>query len=399
MPSETLPGAPPPVRTSRDYGLVLAAKTARTFCYGYLGVLLPVYLSDLGMGAAGVGASVTFTLAGSAALTWAIRRPVERWGTRAALVGLAGLSAVSAGLFLATSEPWLVVLAAMLGNVAVGTGETGPFLSIEQVVVTRATPPERRTMALSVYNFVGYAAAALGAATLGLVHDPRLLFAVFLGAAGLQAALFTRLSAARLARPAARSGWLPASPVIRKVAALFSLDSFAGGFILQSLIAYWFHERFGMDLATLGAVFFATQVLTALSLLAAARLADRFGLLNTMVFSHLVSSAFLVGMAFAPSGGVAVALLLLRQLLSQMDVPTRQAFLMAIVPDHEREEAAISTTLARTVTQAVSPAVTGWVMQAVALGAPFVIGGGLKMVYDLLIYFTFRRVPLRPGGG
>jgi MFS family permease len=390
---------PPAPQATRDYGLVLAAKTARTFCYGYLGVLLPVYLSDLGMGAAGVGASITFTLAGSAALTWAIRRPVERWGTRATLLGLAGLSAASALLFLAARDPWLVVLAAMLGNVAVGTGETGPFLSIEQVVVTRATPPERRTMALSVYNLVGYAAAALGAAALGLVRDPRLLFAVFLGAAALQAALFARLSAARIVRPAARPGRLAASPVIRKMAALFSLDSFAGGFVLQSLIAYWFHERFGMDLATLGVVFFATQVLTALSLLAAARLARRFGLLNTMVFSHLVSSVFLVGMAFAPSGGAAVALLLLRQLLSQMDVPTRQAFLMAIVPDHEREAAAISTTLARTVTQAVSPAVTGWVMQAVALSAPFVLGGGLKMVYDLLIYFTFRRVPLRPEGG
>jgi MFS family permease len=327
-----------------------------------------------------------------------VRRPVERWGARAALLGLAGLSVAAAALFLVARDPWLVVLGAMLGNVAVGTGETGPFLSIEQVVVTRATPPERRTLALSIYNLAGYAAAALGSIALR-VAVPRVLFWVFGAAALLQAALFARLAGTRIARPARGGGLFPASPVIRRIAALFSLDSFAGGFIVQSLIAYWFHVRFGMDLAALGTVFFAAQLVTALSLLAAPPLARRFGLLNTMVGTHLVSSTFLVAMALSPSGILAVVFLLLRQLLSQMDVPTRQAYLMAVVEDGEREEAALSTTLARTVTQAVSPAITGWVMQALALSAPLVLGGGLKMLYDLLIYFTFRRVPLRPEGG
>jgi MFS family permease len=401
--ASTQPGSPAPpsspVLPARDLGLVLAAKTARTFCYGFLGVLLPVYLADLGMNSAGVGLSVTLTLVGSAVLTWSVRRPVERWGARASLLALSGLSVVAAVLFLAGRNPWLVVLGAMLGNVAVGTGETGPFLSIEQVVVTRATRPDRRTLALSVYNLAGYAAAALGSIALRFVPDPRPLFAVFLAAALLQGVLFSRLAGARIARPAGHRGIFPASPVIRRIAALFSLDSFAGGFIVQSLIAYWFHVRFGMDLASLGTVFFAAQLVTALSLLAAPPLARRFGLLNTMVATHFTSSTFLVAMAFSPSGTVAVAFLLLRQLLSQMDVPTRQAYLMAVVEDHEREEAAISTTLARTVTQAVSPAITGWVMQGIALSAPLVVGGGLKMLYDVLIYFTFRKVPLRPDGG
>ncbi len=168
--------------------------------------------------------------------------------------------------------------------------------------------------------------------------------------------------------------------------------------MLQSLVAYYLHVRFGLDLAALGRVFAAAQVLTAVSLLLAAPLAARLGLLPTMVFSHLASNVLLMAIAAAPSAGTAVGLLLARHLLSQVDVPTRQAWLMAVVADHEREAAASTTNLARTLAQAVTPAVTGWVMQAVALSAPFVLGGGLKIVYDLLVFFAFRRVPGDPGG-
>jgi MFS family permease len=375
---------------------LLLAKAIRTFCYGFLGILLPVYLADLGLGATGIGFAVTCTLAGSAALTWAVRRPAERLGARAALGALAVLSAAAAGLLLVSSHPWVVVLAAMLGNVAVGTGETGPFLSIEQVVIARAVSGARRTTVLSVYNLLGYAAAGLGAIIVGLAA-PRALFAVFLAGSAAQALLYARLPAvAPAARRAAGAG--PSAALIRRLAALFALDSFAGGFVLQSLVAYFLYERYGLGLEALGRIFFVAQLVTAASLLLAARAARRFGLLNTMVVSHLASNVFLIAIAFAPTAWAAVALLYARQLLSQMDVPTRQAYVMAVVEDEEREAAATTTTLWRTVAQAVSPTVTGWVMGAVALTAPFVIGGGLKIVYDVLLWLTFRNVkPDQPG--
>jgi MFS family permease len=373
-------------------GPVLVAKTLRTFCYGFLGILLPVYLADHGMDARGVGLAMTCTLVGSAVLTWAVRRPAERLGARAALGALAALSALAAVLLLVSDHPWVVVLAAMIGNVAVGTGETGPFLSIEQVVVARAVPGPRRTAVLSVYNLLGYAAAGLGAAIVGLAA-PRALFALFLAVAVVQAMLYARLPIMAVTRTTSARG--ASSALIRRLAALFALDSFAGGFVLQSLVAYFLHERYGLGLEALGQIFLVAQLVTAASLLLAARAARQFGLLNTMVVSHLISNVFLIAIAAAPAAWAAVVLLYARQLLSQMDVPTRQAYVMAVVEDHEREAAATTTTLWRTVAQAVSPTVTGWVMASVALGAPFVVGGGLKIVYDVLLWATFKDVKPR----
>ena len=380
-----------------DVLAIFVAKTARTFCYGFLGILLPVYLSDLGLSAAGLGVAVTLTLAGSAALTWLVRRPAERYGARATLLTLGALSAVAAVIFLSSRDPRLVVLAAILGNVAVGTGETGPFLTLEQVRITRAIPGSRRTVALSVYNFLGYAAAALGAVTVGALAAYRPLFVIFLAGAAVQCAAYACLPReASVERRRPEGTRLPSAPLIRRLAALGALDSFAGGFVLQSLVVYFFHERYALSLEALGYVFFATQILTAASLLLAARAAARFGLLATMVVSHLVSNVVLILIAFAPTASVAIALLCVRHLLSQMDVPTRQAYLMAIVADHEREAAATTTNVVRTVAQAVTPALTGWVMQAVALAAPFVAGGALKIAYDLLLYWTFKDVKLNP---
>jgi MFS family permease len=377
-------------RANREVTAVLVAKGVRTFCYGYLGILLPVYLAELGLSASGVGTSITLTLVGSAALTWGVRVPAERLGARAALSALAALSGLAAALLLLARGPWLVVLAAMLGNVAVGAGETGPFLSIEQVVLARAVPPRARTTALSVYNLLGYGAAALGAGAVAL-GAPRTLFAGFLVAALVQVAAYAALGPLAIARPSGTPARRP-SPLIRRLAALFALDSFGGGFVLQSLIAYFLHERFDLGLPALGRVFLIAQLLTAASLLLAPHLARRFGLLPTMVVTHLVSNVFLIAIAAAPAAWVAVALLFGRQLLSQIDVPTRQAYLMAIVDDAEREAAATVTTLWRTAAQAVTPLVTGWVMQTIALSTPFVLGGGVKILYDILLYRMFKDV-------
>ena len=378
----------------RNARLVFVAKTTRTFCYGFLGVLFPVYLTRLGFGAGELGVAVTLTLLASAAMTFAIRRPAERYGPRAALLAQAALIVLSAGLFLLTAEPWVVVAAAMVGNLAVGTGETGPFLSLEQVVVTRDTPRDRLNTVLSLYNLTGYAAAGLGAAAVGqAAASPPLLFGIFLVSGLVQLVVYglMRAEPPRVAAAGARAG-APSRSLVRRLAALFALDSLAGGFVLQSLIAYWFYARFGAGLAALGWIFFGAQMLSGLSLLLAARIAPRLGLVNTMVFSHLISNLLLIGVAFAPTLDLAVAFLLARHLLSQMDVPTRQTFLMLAVEDHEREAAASLTNVSRTLAQSMSPTLAGWVMQGISLGAPLLVGGGLKIVYDLVLYATIRNV-------
>ncbi len=382
---------------ARDARLVFIAKTTRTFCYGSLGVLFPVYLTELGLDARGLGVAVTLALLSSAALTVAVRRPAQRWGPRTALLGLAALIVLSALLFLTARSPWLVVVAAMLGNLAVGTGESGPFLALEQVAVTRASTRDGLTRALSLYNLTGYVASGLGAALVTrLTGSPTWVFALFLVGGLVQLAAYGLMRPTPPVAAATRARHTtPSRSLVRRIAALFALDSFAGGFVIQSLVTYWFYTRFDLALGTLGWIFFGTQILSGLSLLLAARLAPRLGLVNTMVFSHLISNVLLIALALAPTLWVAVTLLLARHLLSQMDLPTRQTFLMLAVEDQEREHAATLTNTTRTVAQSVSPAVTGWIMQTLSLSAPFLLGGGLKIVYDLLLYFTIRNVRTR----
>lgn len=375
----------------RDGRRLLAAKAARTLAYGALGVTLPFYLADLGLGPRGIGLSLTLILAASAAFTLAVRRFSRLFGVRRVLLALSTASAAGAALFLAADRPWQAVAAAMLANVAVGAGETGPFLTLEHVCLARASARERLGVVLSAYNFIGYVAAAIGAAAVGRgLVGMRGAALLLLAGAGFQLWLYTGLS--REAPPATPPAAGRSSALIVRLAALFSLDSFAGGFVVQALVLYWLRERFGLDLEQLGRVAFWTQLFSGLSFLAAPALSRRWGLVNTMVFSHLAANVLLIGVGLAPTAALAVGFLLARHLLSQIDVPTRQTFLMLAVGDEEREHAAAVTNASRTLAQCVSPALAGSALAALPAFAPFVIGGGLKIAYDLLLFAAIRRL-------
>lgn len=380
--------------TSPVTSRVLAAKAARTLAYGALGVVLPVHLAESGLGARGIGVSLTLILAASAAFTLAVRRASRSFGIKRVLFALAAGSGAGAALLLASERPWQAVAAAMLANIAVGAGESGPFLTLEHVCLARATPGDRLGGVLSGYNFVGYASAAAGAAIVGRgfvgLREAALLL---LAAAALQLWLYADMPEEAPAAPAPAAG--KSSALVARLAALFALDSFAGGFIVQAFVLYWLSERFGLNLEQLGRVGFWTQLFSGLSLLAAPAISKRWGLVNTMVFSHLVSNVLLIGVGLAPTAALAVGLLLARHLLSQIDVPTRQTFLMLAVGDEEREHAASVTNASRTFAQCASPALAGSALAALPASAPFVIGGGLKIAYDLLLFAAIRRLEPR----
>ena len=377
----------------RNGWIIFITKIVRTFCYGSLGVLLPVYLAEQGMPAQSLGLAFAAMLLASAAMTFLIRRPAERFVPRRVIIALAGLIVMSAGMLVAFHSPWPVVLAAMIGNVAVSAGETGPFLSLEQVLLSRTTEKDRLTSVMSFYNLVGYMAAALGAAAVGQgLFSPRAFFQIFLMSGLVQIFVYTWLSKETPAGdPARDSVHPPSGPFVRRIAALFALDSFAGGFVIQSFVVYWFYLRFHLDVGTLGWIFSAAQFVTGLSFIMAPPLSRRFGLVETMVFSHLISNVLLISIGFATGPSVAIGFLLCRHLLSQIDVPTRQTFLMLAVEDHERESAAILTNTSRTMAQAVSPMFSGWIVHASSLSVPFVLGGVLKIIYDLSLYSMIRK--------
>lgn len=385
---------------SRDGRLILLEKTVRTVPYGILSVAFSLYLKDLGFTDFAIGVALTLTILSSALYTFVISFVADRVGRRRTLIVFA-LTDFVAGLLLVSSTAWWApVLAGVVGNMTVGAGEVGPALSLEQAMLPRTCAPERRTLAFSLYNFVGYGASAAGAAlaALAAVPGPDQLRPFFLGymASGLLGAfLYSRLTK-RVERegPAMKRAVLsPKSrPIVYRLSALFALDSFGGGFIGMNILSLYFAERFGLDLGTLGLVFFGTQVVTALSFFLAERIARRLGLLRTMVFSHVPSNVFLIAVAFAPTALLAVFLLLCRQSLSQMDVPTRQSYVMAIVDEADRTPAAGFTSTTRTVSSSVSPSLAGYALENLWMGIPLVAAGSLKLVYDTLVYVNFRRV-------
>ena len=407
--------APAP-RGTRDAALIIAVRGLRSFGYGLLSVLLGVALSTAGFSPAAIGALITVSLVGDFCGTYVIGLCADRWGRRRTLAVLALLMALTGAIFGLIHAYAVLLGAAFFGTLGTSASETAPFLPIEQAMLPQTGPPERRTDLFARYNLVASFAGAGGAlaagvpdllthAGLSLPAGMRLMFGVYTAVALAVALLVLRLSprvepAAAVPRCAA-TRWQRLVPplgrsrgIVVRLAALFSIDALAGGLVVQSLMVLFFHLRFGVPLAPLAALFFGANTLSALSFLAAAPLARRIGLLNTMVLTHLPSNVLLALVAAMPTFPLAAMVLLTRHALSQMDVPTRQAYTMALVAPEERTAAASVTSLARSAGSAASPVVGGALLQGslLVLGLPFVVAGALKAAYDLTLWVLFRRV-------
>ncbi len=392
---------------------LVAARAVRGFADGLASVILPAYLMALGHGPLEIGALVTAALLGSAAATLAVGLAGDRIPPRAVLLGACGLMALTGAGFggLSAYGPLLVV--AFVGTLNPSAGDVSVFLPTEQALLAEGSAPEDRTALFARYNLAGGFAGALGALGAGVpgllaaelgweaLGGHRLAFAVYALAAVLLVRLYRPLAQGRrpLPRASAPRGPGPLATsrrVVLGLAALFSLDSFGGGFAVQSLLALWLLQRFGLSLEATGAVFFAANLLSALSQLASPWLALRIGLVRTMVYTHLPANAFLVLAAFMPDAWSAVACLLLRMAFSQMDVPARQSLVMALVPPAERAAAASVTNVPRSLATALAPSLAGAMLAASSFGWPLVCGGLLKIAYDLALFALFRaREPAR----
>ncbi len=383
---------------------LLVARALRAFGDGCVSLLLPLYLLELGFGAAAVGAVASATLLGSGLLTLAVGMSAHRWHARTLLLAAAGLMAATGLGFAAVHDFWPLLAIAFVGTINPGSGDVSVFLPLEHALLARAVPDRRRTAAFATYALVGTLAAAAGALAAALpaavaatgVPMRSALQGAFLVYAALGA--LSALAYRGLPRTpdggirAPRSALGPSRRAVYTLSALFALDAFGGGFVVQSIVALWLFQRFGLSPAAAGTIFFVTGVLTAASYLVAVRLAHRIGLVNTMVFTHLPANACLVAIPFAPDLAWAVGLLFVRSALSQMDVPTRSSYVMAIVTPAERPAAASVTSVPRSLAAAASPALAGTLLAFSPFGWPLVAAGVTKIVYDLLLLATFRRV-------
>jgi MFS family permease len=403
------------VSLTRDVWLLFVTRSIRLLAYGAVSVILALYLAEIGLSEARIGLLLSLTLLGDTVVSLWLTTHADRLGRRKILVAGAVLMIGAAITFVLTENFLLLLLAATIGVISPSGNEVGPFLPVEQAALSQVIPGSRRTGVFAWYSLAGSVATALGslaggltAAGLQLVESPAASYrAVILGYALLGlllAGLFLRLSSAVEVPPAARDafwergrrlGLGKSRRVVFRLSALFALDALGGGFVIQSIVAYWFHVRFGVDPAVLGGIFFGANLFAGLSALLAARMAARFGLINTMVFTHLPSNVLLVLIPLMPNVELAILVLLLRFSISQMDVPTRQSYTMAVVNPEERSAAAGVTGVARSTGAAVSPYLAGRLLGVPGLmGVPFFLAGGLKIVYDLFLYRSF--IALRP---
>ncbi len=393
--------------------LLFLMRTLRMFGYGFLAVVLVLYLAAAGLDPLTIGIVLTLTLLGDAILSLWLTTNADRLGRRRVLVAGAGLMIAAGVVFAFTSWVPLLILAGALGVISPTGNEVGPFLAVEQAALAQTVSARRRTATFAWYNLVGYVATATGALAPGSSARPsstaasRRSMRIGRSSSGMRSSAACWSSGSGGSAPPSRRrrprrhrdgirrrfGLGRSRGVVLRLSALFSLDAFAGGFIPQSLMAYWFHLQFGVEPVALGAIFFGANLLAAVSSLSAARIAARFGLINTMVFTHLPSNVLLLLVPLMPTLPLAVVVLLLRYTLSQMDVPTRQSYVMAVVEPDERSAAAGVTGIARTTGAAISPSIASVLVASAGYAAvPFYLAGGLKIVYDLLLYREFRQV-------
>lgn len=388
---------------------LLLARALRGFADGFVAVLLPAYLLALGFGQLDVGFLSTATLAGSALATLAVGALGHRWAPRSLLQAAAWLMAATGVAFAGLTSFWPLVVVAFVGTLNPSSGDVSVFLPLEHARLAGAAAGHARTALFARYSLAGSLSAAVGAlaaavppwlatrAGVPLEIGLRAMFALY-GLIGAAIWLLYRgLPAPREGVTRAPAPLGPSRGIVVRLAALFSVDAFAGGLVVNSLLALWLFERFGLSLGQAGLFFFVTGLLSAVSQLAAPMVARRIGLLNTMVFTHIPANLCLVAAALAPTLPLALGLLFLRSALSQMDVPTRTAFVMAVVTPAERSAAASFTAVPRSLASAVSPTLAGAWMAAGWLAAPLFACGVLKIAYDLALLFAFRRVRLPDG--
>ena len=400
-------------RLPADVRRILAAQALRAFGYGFGAVLLGVTLSQRGYSAGLAGVVLTAVVAGTVVASLLLARYADQAGRRRCYVIMYLLLAVVGVVFAASAPLWILLLVSLTGALSTEVVESGPFTSLEQPMLATGLAGGRQIAGFGLYNAVATAAGSVGALAAGLPAlarhwwtsppaDER-YFLLFVPVALAGALVAARLSSAAEAPPSPE----PAQPrrrsaersraVVYRLCGLFAVDSSGGGFVIQAFVAYWFAARFGAPLSVIGAVFFASGLLQAVSFLVAVRLGERFGLLRTMVFTHLPSNVLLIGVAFAPSFGWAAGLWLARVSLSQMDVPARQAYVMALVDPAEQTGAAAYTNTARYLTRPLGPVLAG-ASQAIALGLPFLLAGIIKSGYDLALWRWFRHVPVPADG-
>ena len=395
---------------TRDITILFSTRIIRLFCYGFLSVVLALYLAEAGLTEAQIGLLFTLTLAGDALISLWLTTSADRWGRKWTLI-LGALLMAGAGLaFVLTRNVALLIIAAILGVISPSGNEIGPFLSVEQAGLTQLLPNRRRTQVFAWYNLVGSFATATGALAGGwlaqglqnndwtALESYRLVLIGYAIGGFLLLLLFLNLSKGVEVESVQDTtprilGLHRSRDVVFKLSSLFAMDAFAGGLVVQSLMAYWFHVRFGVESGALGSIFFGANILAGISALLAVRLAEKFGLINTMVFTHIPSNILLILVPLMPTLSLAIAVLLLRFSISQMDVPTRQSYTMAVVAPDERSAASGITAIARSIGAALSPGLTGLLFGIPALfHLPFFLSGGLKIIYDLLLYREFRAV-------
>jgi len=396
---------------SRDGKLLLTARIVRTFSYGFLSIILAIYLKLIGFDEILIGIVLTTTLANSVIFNLFASFYADRLGRKKILVIYAILMAISGAIFLLTNNYVALIASALIGTINVTGTEVGAFLSIEQAILPQTVKDiKKRNTIFAVYNMVGTFAMSAGVLLSGLpqviqktyglnqIESVRSLFLFYSICAIIVVGIYlflskkieldikdTKTTSVRSISPKSKG-------IIAKLSSLFAVDSFAGGFVIQSIVSFWFFSKFGADLTTLSYIFSIAGVLTAFSFLVATKIAYKIGLINTMVFTHIPSNILLILLAFAPTFPIAIGIYLARMGLSQMDVPTRQSYIVAVVNEDERIAAAGITNTSRNIAQAVSPSLTGVIIQSLSLSAPFVVGGLLKIVYDIGVYVNFRKI-------